>query len=70
MEPGLKKSLADRNHKFDSHYKVAAKQMKRKPTKGEREKATRGEITLGPLDEEGCETVKRIGVSLQVQNIE
>ena len=66
----MKEALAARNHRFDSHYKVVVKMMKRKPTKGEREKASRGEITLGPLDEEGCETVKRIGVSLLVQNIE
>ena len=64
MEPGLKKSLTDRNQIFDSHYQVVVKKMKRKPTKGEMEKAAGGDITLGPLDEEGCETVKRIGVSL------
>ena len=56
--------------RFDSHFKVVVKMMKRKPTKGEREKAAKGELTLGPLDEEGCETVERIGVSLSTHDIE
>ena len=35
VEPGLQKSLEDRNKKFDDHFQVIIKMMKRKPTKAE-----------------------------------
>ena len=37
--------------------------MKRKPTKTEVGRAEKGEIQLGPLGDDGCEDVKRVGVS-------
>lgn len=63
MEPGLQKSLTERNHLLDGLFEVKVKMMKRKPTKAELEKVRKGEMIIGPLDEDGCETVSRCGVS-------
>ena len=70
VEPGLQKSLEDRNKKFDDHFQVIIKMMKRKPTKAEVGRAEKGEIQLGPLGDDGCEDVKRVGVSaVSVDNL-
>ena len=64
VEPGLQRALLERNNKFNSHFKVTIMIMKRKPSKTEMERAEKGEIKLGPLDEDGCEVVQRIAVSI------
>ena len=70
VEPGLQKSLEDRNKKFDDHFQVIIKMMKRKPTKAEVGRAEKGEIKLGPLGDDGCEDVKPVGVSaVSVDNL-
>ena len=63
VEPGLQRALLDRNKKFNSHFKVTSMMMKRKPTKAEIEMAEKGEVNLGPLEEDGCKVVERTGVS-------
>ena len=63
VEPGIQQSLTQRNHQLDGLFGVKVKQMKRKPTKAEQENAQKGEVLMGPLDEDGCESVHRIGVS-------
>ena len=60
--PGLQKSLEDMNKKMDDHFHIIIKMMKRKSTEEKVRRSEKGEIQLGPLGDDGCEDVKRVGV--------